>query len=536
MEQEAARSLDARHQVRDYGDVVTPSGPRSLGSRMPRRLEFSPTETVESARRRDRYMDCPACGSRSERYLFHRMGVRFVRCRACDLVYEDPIDSTGDSHCHETALDRDEPPDPQHASSRIAALLETVCGYYERQRGRRPERVLVVGQRPSDLEAVRLSDVKIVFVTEIDGGKTEPASKTDTLVSSVAEFDVVLLEEFLEEVHQPLTILERVCVRLKPDAVVAVALANTRSTSFHLRRNFHAAIAHYNAHNLEVLMGRAGFRRLGRERLMKPWSGRVNGLASSKDEVIFFSSAAASPPERLSVIVPVYNEERYVREVVEALLAKTLRIDREIVIVESNSTDGSRDIVRSFESEPNIRIVYQEEARGKGSAVRAGLAVASGTIMLIQDADFEYDLDDYDALLEPILQWRTSFVLGSRTLGLNDWKVRQYAKSRIRGMLINLAQLVFAKTFNILYRQNVTDINTMFKVFRRECVDGRHLDANGFDLDIELVCKIVRNGFVPIEVPVNYVARGFDEGKKIRFLDAYPSYLELFRCRVARRT
>ena len=97
---------------------------------------------------------------------------------------------------------------------------------------------------------------------------------------------------------------------------------------------------------------------------------------------------------------------------------------------------------------------------------------------------------------------------------------------------MNFAQLVFARTFNVLYQQKVTDINTMFKVFRRDCLDGVHLLGNGFNFDIELVCKIVRNGYDPLEVPVNYVARSFEEGKKINFLfDAYPSYYQLFRCR-----
>jgi hypothetical protein len=178
-------------------------------------------------------------------------------------------------------------------------------------------------------------------------------------------------------------------------------------------------------------------------------------------------------------------------------------------------------------------VIYQEAAHGKGNAVRAGLAVAKGSIVLIQDADFEYDLDDYDALLEPLLQRRTSFVLGSRSLGLDDWKVRRYPSSPVKGILMNFAQVVFAKTFNVLYQQRVTDINTMLKVFRRECVEECTFRGDGFNFDIELVCKIVRGGFEPLEVPVNYVARGFDEGKKINFLrDAYPSYFQLFRCRV----
>jgi hypothetical protein len=156
--------------------------------------------------------------------------------------------------------------------------------------------------------------------------------------------------------------------------------------------------------------------------------------------------------------------------------------------------------------------------------------------VLIQDADFEYDLEDYDALLEPILQRRTSFVLGSRSLGLDDWKVRRFAHSRAKGLLMNLAQLGFARIFNVLYGQRVTDVATMFKVFRRECIDGAEFVAERFNFDIELACTIVMNGYSPMEVPVNYVARGFDEGKKVEFRrDFVPVVLMFFRCRFRRR-
>jgi glycosyltransferase involved in cell wall biosynthesis len=250
--------------------------------------------------------------------------------------------------------------------------------------------------------------------------------------------------------------------------------------------------------------------------------------------IMFGPVDAVERTERLSIIMPVYNEANYVGDVLRALIDKELPIEREIVVVESNSDDGSRDIVRSFEHEPGVRVVLEDQPRGKGHAVRAALAASTGTIVLIQDADFEYDLDDYEALLEPILQHHASFVLGSRSLGHDDWKIRQYADSRVKGFLMNLAQVVFAKTFNVLYQQRVTDINTMLKVFRRECIEGCHFVGDGFNFDIELVCKIVRNGFEPHEVPVNYVARGFAEGKKINFLfDAYPSYWQLFRCRIA---
>ena len=236
--------------------------------------------------------------------------------------------------------------------------------------------------------------------------------------------------------------------------------------------------------------------------------------------------------EKLSVIFPCFNEEAYVGDVLAALLDKKLKIPKEVIVVESNSKDRTREIVQSFASHPDVKIILEDKPRGKGHAVRTGLQAATGSIILIQDADFEYDLGDYDALLDPILQRRTSFVLGSRSLGLDDWKVRRFAESRVKEAMLNVAQLAFAATFNVLFQKRTTDINTMFKVFRAECLEGLDLEGDRFELDIELVCKLVRNGNDPFEVPVNYVARGFEEGKKISFVkDALPSYWAIWKYR-----
>jgi hypothetical protein len=531
-----------------------------------RRLDFVPTEAVQTSRRRDQYIPCPACGSQSQRYLFHRTGVRFVRCRACDLVFVDPVDPHDRAYFDVGALgEHDDGVDRRNVVNDFVVIMERVVADYEQRFGRSPRRVLLAGRWHPEFVAAVEHRVDLVLASSRVNDET--ALVTEPLVESFAgslgDFDVILLHEFLEAAHEPARVLDRLAEQMCPDAIVAVTFANMKSMpSRFLRRRwrgfFEKKIAFYNAENLEGLMWRAGFSRQGSERLKGTFSfGYVarrlefsraarrllsrSGLAraavrvASGREVIFFSPVPNETVERLSIIVPVYNEERYVGDVLAALLAKDLHIEREIIVVESNSTDGSRDIVSKFESEPGLRVIYEERARGKGHAVRAGLAQATGTIILIQDADFEYDLDDYDALLEAIVQRRTSFVLGSRSLGLDDWKVRRYPSSRVKGLLMNLAQVMFARSFNALYQQNVTDINTMLKVFRRECIDGCHLTGDGFNFDIELVCKIVRNGFEPLEVPVNYVARGFDEGKKINFLlDAYPSYYQLFRCRFGR--
>ena len=123
-------------------------------------------------------------------------------------------------------------------------------------------------------------------------------------------------------------------------------------------------------------------------------------------------------------------------------------------------------------------------------------------------------------------------MLGSRTLGAGDWKVRRFARGALSGLLLNVAQVGFAQTFNLLYQQRTTDVNTMFKVFRRSCLNGITLESDGFELDIELTCKLVLAGHAPLEVPVNYVARDFSQGKKIRFWrDAWPGYAAFFKYR-----
>jgi glycosyltransferase involved in cell wall biosynthesis len=277
--------------------------------------------------------------------------------------------------------------------------------------------------------------------------------------------------------------------------------------------------------------GRLGLDRRAQRLLSATGIGRLSSSVPAGYRLAAFKSHEPLAKDTVSIVLPVYNEAKFVEFVLRSLVELELAIEHEIIVVESNSSDGSREIVSSFEGRPRVRVLYQDEPRGKGNAVREGLRIATGSILMIQDADFEYDFDDYDALLEPILQRHASFVLGSRSLGLDNWRIRRYPGAPVQGTLLNLAQLAFASTFNLLYQQRTTDINTMFKVFRRECIEGCTFNGDGFNFDIELVCKIVRNGHSPLEVPVNYHGRGFDEGKKIGFADAWPSYYQLFGCR-----
>jgi glycosyltransferase involved in cell wall biosynthesis len=227
------------------------------------------------------------------------------------------------------------------------------------------------------------------------------------------------------------------------------------------------------------------------------------------------------PTVKVSIIIPVYNEAQTVLTLLEnTWAAPTPGIEKELVVVESNSADGTRERVQRFCDEKRgmrpdgIRLVLQERAMGKGSAVREGIAASTGDIILIQDGDLEYSAHDYPALLQPIVDRKAAFVLGSRIMGLRTWKIRKFPGAPVKEWYLNIGGVLFHAFFNLMYQQRLTDPTTMFKVFRRDCLDEITLVSDRFDLDWEIVAKLVRQGFVPLEVPISYNSRGFDEGKK----------------------
>jgi len=221
-------------------------------------------------------------------------------------------------------------------------------------------------------------------------------------------------------------------------------------------------------------------------------------------------------PCTLSVIVPVYNERATVRAALDALLAKAVAgAVLEVIIVESNSTDGTRDIVLSYRDHPRVKLVLEDRPQGKGHAVRAGFAAATGDILLIQDADLEYDLADYEVLLQPIVSGRQAFVLGSRH-GRGGWAIRKFTDQPVQAFVLNVAHWTFTLLINASLGIWLKDPFTMYKVFRRECLAGLTFTRNRFDFDWELLIKLIRRGYRPVEIPITYRSRSFKEGKKVR--------------------
>jgi glycosyltransferase involved in cell wall biosynthesis len=245
---------------------------------------------------------------------------------------------------------------------------------------------------------------------------------------------------------------------------------------------------------------------------------------------------------KVSIIIAVYDEARTVAALLERVWAQPIPgTGKELVIVESNSSDGSREIVAEFaarhsaDSSAQIRVIHQECAKGKGSAIREGLGAATGDILLIQDADLEYDVADYPDLIRPILEGRTAFVLGSRHMGPEGWKIRRFANNGMQASFMNWGGIFFHGFFNLMFSSHLTDPTTMFKVFRADCLAGLQFTCNRFDFDYELLGKLMRAGFQPLEVPVSYKSRGFDDGKKIRVFRDPPTWvIAILRCRFAR--
>jgi len=235
--------------------------------------------------------------------------------------------------------------------------------------------------------------------------------------------------------------------------------------------------------------------------------------------------APLPPAPRLSVIVPAYNERGTITAALDAITAKRIPgWEIEIIIVESNSTDGTRDIVRGYAGKPNVRLLFEERPRGKGHAVRTGLTQVTGHVILIQDADLEYDLADYEKLLAPLQAGTHDFVLGSRH-GDSRWFIRKMDEQVLHAFVLNAGHWFFTALIDVSLGLTLRDPFTMYKVFRAECLAGLKFEANRFDFDWELLIKLVRRGYRPIEIPVRYTSRSFKEGKKVSMFRDPPNWL-----------
>lgn len=431
---------------------------------------------------------CPLCAGTRLYYLFSIGAERVTRCHDCGLLAAP----------REAAFS-DEQPTPDVPP---AELLRPLVSYHGTSTGS----LWLVSEENNPLgDAAR----KLGFKVTVGGELPDGHERT---------LDVVILGDRLNWSFTPEKLLADVRRVLRPDGVVMVwtpALArwcgeDSGPTALPLSP---AGRYYFNETTLQSFLFRSSFRQLR----VQPTHSRVRRVQRGDEGYLVLGRLT---PERaiplLSIIVAIYNEAATAAAALDKITAKCVSgLAIEVIIVESNSTDGTREIVQRYADRSHVKLVFEDCPRGKGRAVREGLQHAQGDFVLIQDADLEYDLEDYDLLLEPLLTGRAAFVLGARHGG-QTWKIRRFNDQPMQAMLLNLAHRGFTALINLSLGLSLSDPFTMYKVFRRDCIHGLKFECNRFDFDWEILIKLVRKGYRPLEIPVNYRSRSFKEGKKIR--------------------
>lgn len=529
--------------------------------------------------------NCFVCGSRRNHFLFMCKGFRLVRCVECGLLFlnPQPTDAELAEIYNQTYFLGDSSQQTYDRVSHMKGL--TARAYLEeigRYRGGSGGRLLEIGCGRGELlaqaEALGYEPVGV----EVSSSAVEEARKRLTrgtvqcgLLHEVdlAEhsFDVCVLADVIEHVREPIGFLRAIHRLLKPGGVLYLATPSLDSWSARLmgRGWMEFKVEHllyFNAQTIQMALYRAGFHHLlvrsnwktlniqyiGEhfERYPSPifstimrWVTRFipsklrtrNFQVIASGMTVLAQADVPRPRPKLSLIVPAFNEASTLHALMESVLKKELPdCDIEVVLVESNSTDGTRAIAQQYADHPRVRLVLEEKPRGKGHAVRTGFEHATGDFILIQDADLEYDIEDYEAVLEPLLMGKVLVVLGSRHGG-SPWKMRQFTGQAWLSGMLNFGHWFFTFLVNTLFRQRLRDPFTMYKVFRRDFLYGVKLSANRFDFDYELLIRLVQKGYKVIEVPVNYRSRSFKEGKKVSFWRDPLSWLWiLFKLRVTR--
>jgi SAM-dependent methyltransferase len=476
-----------------------------------------PTDGTSAPRR----SACPLCDSKRLYFHFSLAGHRLEKCEDCGFQLLNPspakesgLDSTAEQQCP------------------TACYLDDVARY----RGETGGHLLAIGWQLTDFVQAALAagyqvtgvDLCASAVDDLRHRAPEAtilAHATEDLDLVPGSVDVCVLCGSLERSADPLRLLLQVRRLLRPNGSLCVTTPSLDSRPAQRRGQKWSGYSPdqrcwFGMTTMQSLLYKAGFGQV----MVRPGRSAVIrvmgcGIPTATNTLAAFARPAAPLARpRLSVILPAYNEATTFTSLMDLLLNKEVPgLDIEVVVVESNSRDGTRELALAYQHHPRVRLVLEDRPRGKGHAVRTGLTQATGDFILIQDADREYDLDDYEPLLEPLRQGRANFVLGSRHGG-NARNMRQFEGQRTLSSFLNLGHLLFATLVNLLFGLRLKDPFTMYKVFRRDCLAGLTFTCNRFDFDYELLIQLVRKGFRPIEIPVNYRSRSFKEGKKVSMI------------------
>lgn len=512
---------------------------------------------------------CPVCGGAKLYYLFSLAEHRIVRCDDCGLLFLNPQPSDDELariYGADYFLGSNSDTGRQAASEIKQATARLYLTEIGRYCGSKIGRLLEVGCGDGDFLVSAEAAGWAVTGVEYSAAACENARrrlKTGNVIcgelepscSPAEQFDLCVISDVLGHVRSPLAFLGEIHRLLKPGGALFLATPSTDSWSARFMRQKWLEfkpehLTYFDRQTIQTALFKSGFHevlvqpgwkilnftyvKLHFNRFRVPWATPLlNFMARFLPEkvqqrhrriaasgiMVFARKAPARPSQTLSVIVPAYNEANTFGVLMEILIRKELpNLRLEIIVVESNSTDGTRELALKYQDHPRVKVILEDQPRGKGYAVRTGLKAATGDYLLIQDADLEYDLEDYDALLEPLIAGRSAFVLGSRHGGRNVWKMRQFTGQHGLSLFLNLGHWFFTALINVLFFQKLRDPFTMFKVFRRDCLYALEFECNRFDFDFELLIKLIRKGYRPVELPVNYRSRSFKEGKKVRMI------------------
>jgi SAM-dependent methyltransferase len=440
---------------------------------------------------------CPNCASDELEYEFIIEKTPVSRCVDCSLVFLNPQPSEARSTERGAPL-----PEPAWGE-----LLRRIVSYAPAEL----KRVLLVSSSPGGaVDAAKALGIDVVpLAGDLDAGLASLSS---------AEFDGCIVDGALEQARDPQALLHALRRVLKEGGTIVIAALSIASAG---ARRQHDRWPGFRSNNLFYFSVDTLQSVLLKARFTDPLSFPACGIAGRDDHLMIVARAGgAVRNNKLSIIVPVFNESRTVVQLIERVIGKEIDgLDIEIIIVESNSTDGSREAILPYRSHPRVKVLLEDRPRGKGHAVRRALGEVSGDFILFQDADLEYDIEDYDALIRPLRAYRCNFVLGSRhTGGGSAWKIRNFRDAPFIAQYFNLGHLFFQTLMNKLYKQSLTDAFTMYKVFKRECLFGLDFECDRFDFDHEIVIKFLRKGYQPVEIPVNYTSRSMKQGKKVTLI------------------